>query len=57
MYEIGTLRPSLEFRAAAGRMDTLNDILAASDLVSLHSTVTNDTLHVLNGDCLQNIKP
>jgi len=38
-------------------MDTLNDLLAASDLVSLHCALTNDTVHILNADCLQHIKP
>ncbi|CAM0870259.1 unnamed protein product [Alopecurus aequalis] len=50
-------RPSIVFPAAARRMDTLNDLLAASDLVSLHCTLTNDTMHILNGDCLQHVKP
>jgi len=38
-------------------MDTLNDLLAASDLISLHCALTNDTVHILNADCLQHIKP
>jgi phosphoglycerate dehydrogenase-like enzyme len=38
-------------------MDTLNDLLGASDLVSLHCALTNDTMHILNADCLQHIKP
>jgi phosphoglycerate dehydrogenase-like enzyme len=38
-------------------MDTLNDLLAASDLVSLHCGLTNETMHILNADCLQHIKP
>nr|CAD1835406.1 unnamed protein product [Ananas comosus var. bracteatus] len=38
-------------------MDTLNDLLAASDLVSLHCQLTNDTMHILNAECLQHIKP
>jgi len=38
-------------------MDTLNDLLAASDLISLHCALTNDTIHILNADCLQHIKP
>jgi phosphoglycerate dehydrogenase-like enzyme len=50
-------RPSIVFPAAARRMDTLNDLLAASDLVSLHCTLTNDTMQILNEDCLQHIKP
>ncbi|CAL4920511.1 unnamed protein product [Urochloa decumbens] len=52
-----TMRPSIVFPSAARRMDTLNDLLAASDLVSLHCALTNDTMHILNADCLQHIKP
>ncbi|GER46377.1 C-terminal binding protein [Striga asiatica] len=50
-------RSSLRFPAAARRMDTLNDLLAASDLISLHCALTNDTIHIINADCLQHIKP
>nr|AZG04488.1 1-deoxy-D-xylulose-5-phosphate synthase 2 [Centranthera grandiflora] len=50
-------RYSLRFPAAARRMDTLNDLLAASDLISLHCSLTNDTIHIINADCLQHIKP
>uniref|UniRef100_A0A0E0CUH4 D-isomer specific 2-hydroxyacid dehydrogenase NAD-binding domain-containing protein n=1 Tax=Oryza meridionalis TaxID=40149 RepID=A0A0E0CUH4_9ORYZ len=49
-------RPSIVFPSAARRMDTLNDLLAASDLVSLHCTLTNDTMHILNADCLQHVR-
>ncbi|PNT78284.1 C-terminal binding protein AN [Brachypodium distachyon] len=52
-----TRRPSIVFPAAARRMDTLNDLLVASDLVSLHCALTNDTMHILNADCLQHVKP
>lgn len=38
-------------------MDTLNDLLAASDLVSLHCALTNETVQIINADCLQHIKP
>lgn len=38
-------------------MDTLNDLLAASDLVSLHCALTNDTIQIINADSLQHIKP
>lgn len=38
-------------------MDTLNDLLAASDLVSLHCALTNETVQILNAECLQHIKP
>lgn len=50
-------RPTIVFPSAARRMDTLNDLLAASDLVSLHCTLSNDTMHILNAECLQHIKP
>ncbi|KAL3624426.1 hypothetical protein CASFOL_031094 [Castilleja foliolosa] len=50
-------KPSLRFPAAARRMDTLNDLLAASDLISLHCALSNDTIHIINADCLQHIKP
>ncbi|CAL5339496.1 unnamed protein product [Camellia sinensis] len=41
----------------AQRMDTLNDLLAASDLISLHCALTNETIQIINADCLQHIKP
>uniref|UniRef100_A0A0A9DGL8 D-isomer specific 2-hydroxyacid dehydrogenase NAD-binding domain-containing protein n=1 Tax=Arundo donax TaxID=35708 RepID=A0A0A9DGL8_ARUDO len=50
-------QPSIVFPSAARRMDTLNDLLAASDLVSLHCALTNDTTHILNAERLQYIKP
>ncbi|XP_057805609.1 C-terminal binding protein AN [Salvia miltiorrhiza] len=50
-------RSSLRFPAAARRMDTLNDLLAASDLISLHCALTNDTIQIINAECLQHIKP
>ncbi|XP_051132611.1 C-terminal binding protein AN [Andrographis paniculata] len=50
-------RSSLRFPAAARKMDTLNDLLAASDIISLHCALTNETIHILNGDCVQHIKP
>ncbi|MQM21701.1 hypothetical protein Taro_054745 [Colocasia esculenta] len=50
-------RPSITFPPAARRMDTLNDLLAASDLVSLHCALTNETIHIINAQCLQHIKP
>lgn len=45
------------FPPAARRMDTLNDLLAASDLISLHCALTNETVQIINADCLQHIKP
>ncbi|PSS24263.1 C-terminal binding protein like [Actinidia chinensis var. chinensis] len=50
-------RSSLAFPSAARRMDTLNDLLAASDLISLHCALTNETIQIINADCLQHIKP
>ncbi|PWZ58630.1 C-terminal binding protein AN [Zea mays] len=59
LYEVTgkVKRPSIVFPSAARRMDTLNDLLAASDLVSLHCALTNDTTHILNAERLQHIKP
>ncbi|XP_076890669.1 C-terminal binding protein AN-like isoform X1 [Bidens hawaiensis] len=45
------------FPPAARRMDTLNDLLAASDLISLHCSLTNDTIQIINAECLQHVKP
>ncbi|KAI3787401.1 hypothetical protein L1987_41849 [Smallanthus sonchifolius] len=45
------------FPPAARRMDTLNDLLAASDLISLHCSLTNDTMQIINAECLQHVKP
>ncbi|WOL05733.1 C-terminal binding protein AN [Canna indica] len=54
----GKSRQSLiAFPPTARRMDTLNDLLAASDLVSLHCSLSDDTIHILNAECLQHIKP
>ncbi|XP_058105273.1 C-terminal binding protein AN-like isoform X2 [Magnolia sinica] len=50
-------RHSITFPSAARRMDTLNDLLAASDLVSLHCALSNETVQIINGECLQHIKP
>ncbi|TVU31908.1 hypothetical protein EJB05_23613, partial [Eragrostis curvula] len=50
-------RPSIVFPSAARRMDTLNDLLAASDLVSLHCALTNETTHILDAERLHHIKP
>lgn len=38
-------------------MDTLNDLLAASDLISLHCALTNETVQIINSECLQHVKP
>ncbi|KAF4386661.1 hypothetical protein F8388_006616 [Cannabis sativa] len=50
-------RSKINFPSAARRMDTLNDLLAASDLVSLHCALTNETIQIINAECLQHIKP
>ena len=50
-------RSSKTFPSAARRMDTLNDLLAASDLISLHCALTNETVQIINADTLQHIKP
>ncbi|KAL4186991.1 hypothetical protein AMTRI_Chr09g16620 [Amborella trichopoda] len=52
-----TGRSSVSFPPAARRMDTLNDLLAASDLVSLHCALSNETIQIINAECLQHIKP
>ncbi|XP_022979196.1 C-terminal binding protein AN-like isoform X2 [Cucurbita maxima] len=50
-------KSTVTFPSAARRMDTLNDLLAASDLISLHCALTNDTVQIINAECLQHIKP
>ncbi|OVA13937.1 D-isomer specific 2-hydroxyacid dehydrogenase [Macleaya cordata] len=50
-------RPSITFPPAARRMDTLNDLLAASDLISLHCALSDETVQIINAECLQQIKP
>ncbi|KAG5251760.1 angustifolia family protein [Salix suchowensis] len=50
-------RSSIAFPSAARRMDTLNDLLAASDLISLHCALTNETVQIISAECLQHIKP
>ncbi|GLU00708.1 hypothetical protein SLE2022_180560 [Rubroshorea leprosula] len=50
-------RPSITFPPAARRMDTLNDLLAASDLISLHCALTNETCQIINAESLQHVKP
>ncbi|KAK4769610.1 hypothetical protein SAY86_027760 [Trapa natans] len=50
-------RSSISFPDSARRMETLNDLLAASDIISLHCALTNETVQILNAECLQHIKP
>ncbi|KAL8138483.1 hypothetical protein V2J09_004484 [Rumex salicifolius] len=49
-------RASITFPPAARRMETLNDLLAASDVVSLHCALTDETVQIINAECLQHIK-
>ncbi|XAR54019.1 Glycerate dehydrogenase [Bertholletia excelsa] len=53
----GRFRSSMTFPPAARKMDTLNDLLAASDLISLHCALTDETVQIINADCLQHVKP
>ncbi|CAM8963776.1 unnamed protein product [Rhodiola kirilowii] len=53
----GMTRSSMAFPPAARRMDTLNDLLAASDLISLHCALTDETVQILSAECLQHTKP
>ncbi|PPD94295.1 hypothetical protein GOBAR_DD08667 [Gossypium barbadense] len=55
--ENGKVSRSIRFPPAARRMDTLNDLLAASDLISLHCALTNETVQIINSECLQHVKP
>jgi phosphoglycerate dehydrogenase-like enzyme len=47
----------MKFPPAARKMDTLNDLLAASDLISLHCALTNETMQIISAECLQHVKP
>ncbi|KAL2896198.1 C-terminal binding protein AN [Bienertia sinuspersici] len=38
-------------------METLNDLLVAIDVISLHCSLTNQTIQLINAKCLQHIKP
>ncbi|CAO2835567.1 unnamed protein product [Amaranthus hypochondriacus] len=53
----GQVSRSLTFPPAARRMETLNDLLAASDVISLHCALTDETVQIINAECLQHIKP
>lgn len=50
-------RSFISFPSAARKMDTLNDLLAASDLISLHCALSDETFHIINAECLQHVKP
>jgi hypothetical protein len=57
VHEGNGLSRAITFPHAARKMDTLNDLLAASDLISLHCALTNETVQIMNADCLQHVKP
>ncbi|KAI3888572.1 hypothetical protein MKW92_024746, partial [Papaver armeniacum] len=49
----GKGRALISFPPAARRMDTLNNLLAASDLISLHCALTKETVQIINAEHLQ----
>lgn len=51
------LQSSVTFPPAARKMDTLNDLLAASDLISLHCALSDEPIQILDAECLQHVKP
>ena len=51
------LHGRLNFPSAARKIETLKELLAASDVVSLHCSLTTDTMQLINADALQHIKP
>lgn len=53
----GQVSRSIIFPPAARRMETLNDLMAASDVISLHCALTDETVQIINAECLQHIKP
>ncbi|KAH7438672.1 hypothetical protein KP509_04G025800 [Ceratopteris richardii] len=53
----GILHGRMNFPAAAKKVETLKELLAASDIVSLQCSLTTDTLQLINADALQHIKP
>ncbi|KAK7340309.1 hypothetical protein VNO77_21011 [Canavalia gladiata] len=56
-FDVHAGKGKIKFPPAARRMDTLNDLLAASDLISLHCALTNETMQIINAECLQHVKP
>lgn len=53
----GQVSRPIAFPPAARKMETLNDLLAASDVISLHCALTDETVQIINAECLQHIKP
>ncbi|XP_015961884.1 C-terminal binding protein AN [Arachis duranensis] len=56
-FDVHPGKGKVSFPPAARRMDTLHDLLAASDLISLHCALTNETMQIINAECLQHVKP
>ncbi|XP_057756924.1 C-terminal binding protein AN [Arachis stenosperma] len=56
-FDVHPGKGTVSFPPAARRMDTLHDLLAASDLISLHCALTNETMQIINAECLQHVKP
>jgi glyoxylate reductase len=50
-------RPSPELDALGGRMTALDDLLARSDFVSLHTPLTDETRHLIDARALGLMKP
>ncbi|KAE8716269.1 hypothetical protein F3Y22_tig00110151pilonHSYRG00233 [Hibiscus syriacus] len=50
-------RSSIRFPITARRMDTLDDLLAPSDLISLHCALTNETVQIIDAECSPHVKP
>jgi C-terminal binding protein len=44
------------FPPGVKKVETLKDLLSASDMVTLHCALTNDTVQLMNADSLQYIK-
>ena len=45
------------FPSAARQVESLKELLAASDVVSLHCSLMTETVQLLNAEALQHIKP
>ncbi|KAL5796115.1 hypothetical protein ACOSQ2_000935 [Xanthoceras sorbifolium] len=56
-FDVHKGKGKITFPSAARRMDTLNDLLAASDVISLHCPVTDETIQIINAEGLQHVKP
>ncbi|XP_058737407.1 C-terminal binding protein AN-like [Vicia villosa] len=56
-FDVHSGQGKMNFPPAARKMDTLNDLLAASDLISLHCALTNETMQIISAECLQHVKP